>query len=413
MIILKRKIKWNNVFKALILLLIVIALFVIFIKYTKSNDIKPSNVEENNKSVLETASNSNLTSNENSNNSLTLVMVGDNLIHDKIYKEFKTSTGYDFSPMLSYMKEIIPSYDLAYYNQETILGGSEIGLSSYPTFNSPYEVGDNMIDIGFNLVSLATNHTLDRGKKAIVNSLNYWSKKSDVLTSGSYLNLNDRNKANIKIKNGISYAMLNYTYGTNGIAIPNGENYLVNVWPVTGSNPKTDTKYQQYKQQVKEDIASIRGKTDLLIVAMHWGTEYKLTPNSYQKDMANYLASLGVDIVIGTHPHVIEPIEWIGDTLVIYSLGNFVSAHEVINMDNRVGLMTSLTVNKNTEGKIKIENVDNELLYMYYTNDYHNFKVIQFSKLNDNLLKNYKNYYNKYKNIVTSLDNTISVKGIE
>ena len=86
MIILKRKIKWNNVFKALILLLIVIALFVIFIKYTKSNDIKPSNVEENNKSVLETASNSNLTSNENSNNSLTLVMVGDNLIHDKIYK---------------------------------------------------------------------------------------------------------------------------------------------------------------------------------------------------------------------------------------------------------------------------------------------------------------------------------------
>lgn len=413
MIILKRKIKWNNVFKALILLLIVIALFVIFIKYTKSNDIKPSNVEENNKSVLETASNSNLTSNENSNNSLTLVMVGDNLIHDKIYKEFKTSTGYDFSPMLSYMKEIIPSYDLAYYNQETILGGSEIGLSSYPAFNSPYEVGDNMIDIGFNLVSLATNHTLDRGKKAIVNSLNYWSKKSDVLTSGSYLNLNDRNKANIKIKNGISYAMLNYTYGTNGIAIPNGENYLVNVWPVTGSNPKTDTKYQQYKQQVKEDITSIRGKTDLLIVAMHWGTEYKLTPNSYQKDMANYLASLGVDIVIGTHPHVIEPIEWIGDTLVIYSLGNFVSAHEVINMDNRVGLMTSLTVNKNTEGKIKIENVDNELLYMYYTNDYHNFKVIPFSKLNDNLLKNYKNYYNKYKNIVTSLDNTISVKGIE
>ena len=100
-------------------------------------------------------------------------------------------------------------------------------------------------------------------------------------------------------------------------------------------------------------------KTDLLIVAMHWGTEYKLTPDLYQKDMANYLASLGVDIVIGTHPHVIEPIEWIGDTLIIYSLGNFVSAHEVINMDNRVGLMTSLTVNKSANGKITIENVDN------------------------------------------------------
>lgn len=413
MIILKRKIKWNNVFKASVLLLVTIILCVLFIKYIKSNNIESSNVEENNESNLVTTSNSNLTSNENSNNSLTLVMVGDNLIHDKIYKEFKTSTGYDFSPMLSYMKDIIPLYDLAYYNQETILGGSELGLSGYPAFNSPYEAGDNMIDIGFNLVSLATNHTLDRGKIAIKNSLNYWSKKSEVLTSGSYLSLNERNKSNIKTKNGISYAMLNYTYGTNGISIPNGENYLVNVWPVTGSNPEVDTKYQQYKKQVKEDILSIRNKTDLLIVAMHWGTEYKLTPDLYQKDMANYLASLGVDIVIGTHPHVIEPIEWIGDTLIIYSLGNFVSAHEVINMDNRVGLMTSLTVNKSANGKITIENVDNELLYMYYTNDYHNFKVIPFSKLNNNLLYDYKKYYSKYKNIVTSLDSTISVKGIE
>lgn len=252
MIILKRKIKWNNVFKASVLLLVTIILCVLFIKYIKSNNIESSNVEENNESNLVTTSNSNLTSNENSNNSLTLVMVGDNLIHDKIYKEFKTSTGYDFSPMLSYMKDIIPLYDLAYYNQETILGGSELGLSGYPAFNSPYEAGDNMIDIGFNLVSLATNHTLDRGKIAIKNSLNYWSKKSEVLTSGSYLSLNERNKSNIKTKNGISYAMLNYTYGTNGISIPNGENYLVNVWPVTGSNPEVDTKYNNIKSRLKK-----------------------------------------------------------------------------------------------------------------------------------------------------------------
>ncbi len=410
----KYKIKWKNIFKAFLVLLVFIVMCFSISKYINRNNNAPVDINNNTELNETLKSNDNPVSNDdsNSNSSLTLVMVGDNLIHDKIYKEFKTTTGYDFSPMLSYLREIIPSYDLAYYNQETILGGSTLGLSGYPAFNSPYEVGDSMIDIGFNLVSLATNHTLDRGKVAIKNSLNYWSKKSDVLTSGSYLNWNDRNKTDIRRKNNISYAMLNYTYGTNGIPIPNGENYLVNVWPVTGSNPATDNKYQQYKQQVKKDIVSLRDKTDVLIVAMHWGIEYKLTPNAYQKDMANYLASLGVDIIIGTHPHVIQPIEWIGDTLVIYSLGNFVSAHEIVNPDNRVGLMTSLTINKNSKGEITIDNLSNELLYMYYTNDYHDFKVIPFSKLNNSLLKDYQKYYTKYKKVVTSLDSSISVKGI-
>lgn len=411
------KVKWKNAFSFLLLVLIIIIIGLFTSKYIIKG--KTSDKINNDNQLNETLkSNTNKISNKNSNessdgnSSLTLVMVGDNLIHDKIYKEFKTKNGYDFSPMLTYMKEIIPLYDLAYYNQETILGGSELGLSGYPAFNSPYEVGDNMINIGFNLVSLATNHTLDRGKAAIKNSINYWYSKSDVLTSGSYLSMDKRNAVDIRTKNNISYAMLNYTYGTNGIAIPNGENYLVNVWSVTGSNPKTDTKYQQYKQQVKKDIVALRDKTDVLIVAMHWGIEYKFTPNAYQKDMANYLASLGVDIIIGTHPHVVQPIEWINNTLVIYSLGNFISAHEIVNMDNRVGLMSSLTINKNAEGKISIDNLSNELLYMYYTNDYHDFKVIPFSKLDNNLLKDYQIYYDKYKKIVTSLDNSISVKEI-
>ena len=159
-------------------------------------------------------------------------------------------------------------------------------------------------------------------------------------------------------KNNITYTMLNYTYGTNGIKVPSGKEYLVNVWPVTGSNPNTDTSYQNYKETIKNDINKVRDKVDLLIVAMHWGIEYQTTPNSYQFDMANYLASLGVDIIIGTHPHVIQPIEWIDDTLVIYSLGNFISAHEVVNMDNRVGLMSSViitkTINEDKTTNIKI-----------------------------------------------------------
>ncbi len=347
--------------------------------------------------------------------SLSLVMVGDNLIHDKIYEEAKRNaggTGYDFKPMLEMVKPIVSEYDLAYYNQETILGGSEMGVSSYPAFNSPYEVGDAMIDAGFNLVSLATNHTLDRGSQAILNSRAYWDLQDEVLAVGSYVSEEDRNKIRVMEKNHITYTMLNYTYGTNGIAVPKGKEYLVNVWPVSGGDPSTDVEYQAYKEQLRKDIESVRDQVDLLMVAMHWGVEYTYEANAYQRDMARYLADLGVDIVIGTHPHVIQPIEWLGDTLVIYSLGNFMSAHEVVNIGNRIGLMSSLEVVKETfdgNSKVRIEGVSNELLYMYYTRDYQDFKVIPFSKMNEGYLSNYREVYEKYKKIVQQYDDKISV----
>ena len=346
---------------------------------------------------------------EDTTKRISLIMVGDNLIHDKIYNYAKNDNGYDFKPILENIKPIVSKYDLAYYNQETILGGSDIGVSSYPSFNSPYEVGDAMIDCGFNLVSLATNHTLDRGEKAILNSRKYWdSKKDKVMAVGSYSSYEDRNKIDIREVNGIKYTMLNYTYGTNGIQVPNGKDYLVNIWPVTGINPLNDNKYQEYKKIVKEDIDRVRDKVDLLMVAMHWGVEYQDMPNKYQEDAAKYLNSLGVDIIIGAHPHVVQPVTWINNTLVIYSLGNFLSAHEVVNMSNRVGLMTSVDIILK-DNKIELSNLNNELLYTYYTNDYKDFKIIPFSKINSNYLSNYKDVYDKYKKVVTSLDSNISV----
>ena len=346
---------------------------------------------------------------EDTTKKISLIMVGDNLIHDKIYNYAKNDNGYDFKPILENIKPIVSKYDLAYYNQETILGGSDIGVSSYPSFNSPYEVGDAMIDCGFNLVSLATNHTLDRGEKAILNSRKYWdSKKDKVMAVGSYSSYEDRNKIDIREVNGIKYTMLNYTYGTNGIQVPNGKDYLVNIWPVTGINPLNDNKYQEYKKIVKEDIDRVRDKVDLLMVAMHWGVEYQDMPNKYQEDAAKYLNSLGVDIIIGAHPHVVQPVTWINNTLVIYSLGNFLSAHEVVNMSNRVGLMTSVDIILK-DNKIELSNLNNELLYTYYTNDYKDFKIIPFSKINSNYLSNYKDVYDKYKKVVVSLDSNISV----
>ena len=159
------------------------------------------------------------------NYSFSLVMAGDALIHSAVYVDAESGKGYDFNGMLSNIKPIISSYDLAYYNQETILGGTEIGLSTYPRFNSPYEVGDAFINCGFNVVSLANNHTLDRGEKAIINSRKYWNSK-DVMVNGSASSLEERNNIDIREKNGITYALLSYTTTTNGLTRKN--NYFVN-----------------------------------------------------------------------------------------------------------------------------------------------------------------------------------------
>ena len=362
--------------------------------------------------------------NEDKHYEASLIAVGDYLIHSSVYKDanrLANGDGYDFKPMISYIKEIVSNYDIAYYNQETILGGSELGLSDYPTFNSPYEAGDAMLDAGFNLVSLATNHTMYSVKKAVENSCKYWQSKENVLTAGSYCSEEERNKINIKEINNIKYTMLNYTYGTNGMPVAN--DYLVNVWPTdidNINNPEKDTKYQAYKKQVKEDIDKVKDKVDFLIVAMHWGVEYTHEPTAYEKDMASYLASLGVNLIIGTHPHVIQPVTWIDDTLVIYSLGNFISAqyqnkNTCTNYKCTTELMTSLKIEKdikNNQTSVKITNVENELLYNYYNQStWRNFKVIPFSnpKIKE-YLPNYKEVYNTYKAVVQKMDNEITVK---
>ena len=319
-----------------------------------------------------------------------LFMVGDSLIHSAVYGDADLGNGtYDFSPMISEFSDIVSNYDLAFYNQETILGGTSLGLSSYPTFNSPYEVGDAFTNIGFNLVSLANNHTLDCGKQAIINSKNYWNPKGNVYTAGSYSSLEERNQIKVKEINGIRYAFFAYTESTNGIPIPNGEDYLVNMY----SNEKA---YQ--------DIISVRDQVDIIIVSMHWGEEYSFEVSSRQREIASYLSSLGVQLIIGHHPHVVEPIEYVNDTLVIYSLGNFLSAQRGI--DKLTGLMVSLDIVKttvNSVSTITLENIKAGLTYTHseYVNGYRtNFKVYPYQNLTESILPNYQMYYNKYLDIV-------------
>ena len=321
-----------------------------------------------------------------------MVMVGDALIHSSIYYDAKLSDGtYDFKPMLELTKPITSKFDLAYYNQETILGGASFGYSNYPRFNSPAEVGDAFIDSGFNLVSLATNHTMDKGEQGVLNSVNYWKSKTSVVTAGQYSSQEERDKVNIYVINNISYAFFSYTTWTNGLETPVGKEYLNNVYS---------------DEKATADIEKVRDKVDVVIVAMHWGNEYSLGVSESQTRIANYLSNLGVDIIIGSHPHVVEPVEYINDgkTFVIYSLGNYIS--DQIGIERLTGLMMQVTIKKNVDINdkvtISIESPKAELLYTKSSaGGKRNFKVYPYSQLNNTILPNYMNYYTKYKAVVS------------
>ena len=337
---------------------------------------------------------------ETKTSKLSLIMVGDALLHGSVYRDAYKNGVYNFDSQLEYIKPIVQNYDLAFYNQESILGGTELGLSDYPTFNSPWEFGDAMINSGFNLVSLANNHTMDRGEKAVLNSCEYWKSKEDVLAVGSYCYKEDSEAIQIREKNGIKYTLLAYTYGTNGISVPQGKEYLVNLYS---------------DEKAKSDIAKVKDKVDLLIVSMHWGTEYRTEPTEEQKREAEYLSSLGVDIIIGTHPHVIEPITYINDTLVIYSLGNFISAQSTNNDYNTmVELMTSVDIikeEKDGQTIIKLDNLNNELLFNYYKkgSKWTDFKVVPFSQMNSSYNSDYQRLYNKYSAVVRMYNEDIPI----
>ena len=383
----------NKSKKKILFVLIIIGIIltaVIFLPKTSNKKIEKKNVE---KKVEESKT-----------TKASLVMVGDALLHSSVYNDAYKNGKYDFSSQLEFIKPIIQNYDLAFYNQETVLGGTEIGLSDYPSFNSPKEFGNNMLDMGFNIVNLATNHTMDRGEKAILSSCDYWnSKKEEVLSAGSYCSKEEAKEIKIKEINGIKYTLLSYTYGTNGIRVPEGKEYLVNLYS---------------DEKAKEDIEKVRDKVDVLLVSMHWGVEYQNQPNEEQKRQAEYLSKLGADIIIGTHPHVIQPVTYIDDTLVIYSLGNFISAQST-NSDYSalVELMTSIDIvkeTKNGKSKIKLENLNNELLYNYYEKGgkWHNFKVIPFSNMNEKYNPDYRRLYDKYSSVVKMYDENIPVKPI-
>ena len=316
---------------------------------------------------------------------ISLFAVGDVLIHESVYKDAYEDGTYDFSKMFEYIEPIMKKYDLKYCNQESTIGGSALGISGYPSFNSPDEIGDELVKLGFNLISLANNHALDKGIDAVHYSNSYWKSKN-VITAGAYESKEERDEVKVYEMNGIKYAYFAYTTLSNS-KVPN--DYLINMYSA---------------DRAQEDIEKVKDKVDVIIVSMHWGVEFDNEPTDSQKQIAEYLSGLGVNVIIGSHPHVVQPVEYIGDTLVIYSLGNFISNQLSISTNAGIGLMLGMDIIVNDEG-VKIDNLYKELILSYadqksnYNNN-SNFKVIPFSKLTDNYLEKYKEIENKYMKIV-------------
>ena len=273
------------------------------------------------------------------NEHVDILMIGDMLIHEPVYKSGIQNDGsLNYDHFFKNIQEDLDEAEIKIVNQETILGGSEMGFSSYPCFNSPQEIGDSEAKAGFNVILHATNHAMDKGFPAINNTIEFWRQNyPDIKMLG--LNLNEEEQNNIEIyeQNDFKIALLNYTYGTNGISLPSDKPYLVNLLD---------------EQKVTIDITKAKSLADFVVVMPHWGTEYQYVPDSLQQKYTKLFSDLGVDLVIGTHPHVLENIETITnedghEMLVYYSLGNYVSGQN--KKDRVIGGMAKVSIEKDNE----------------------------------------------------------------
>lgn len=250
---------------------------------------------------------------------VSLVAVGDNLIHNSVLKSGRINDStYNFDRLFDVMRDDFQEADIAIINQETILGGDFRPYDGYPNFNSPNELGDAIVKSGFDVVLQASNHTLDVGTQGVLNCIEYWKKQDDI----TYLGINDsqeeRETIRVIERNGIRIALLNYTYGLNGRILPKDKPYLVNLIDTT---------------LIKSDLEKAEILADFTIVFPHWGVEYVYKPNKEQTSLAKMMVRYGADLIIGTHPHVLQPIEWIeasngNKALCYYSLGNYTSGQK-------------------------------------------------------------------------------------
>lgn len=311
-----------------------------------------------------------------------VVAVGDNLIHPVVYNDALQQDGsFNFKPMYLHIKNDIQSPDLAFINQESPLGGDDRPFSGFKRFNTPSQVAGDIVETGFDVINGANNHSLDQGDQGITNHIQTWEKfDHNVLFTGIYNSKKEANRIHTISKNGVKISVLSYAYGTND---------MVSNYPYTVKTFDEAT--------IKQDIRKAKQQSDVVMVSAHWGNENHHTPNKTQKKYAQLFANEGVDVVIGTHPHVIQPIKWMKSkrdnhqTLVAYSLGNFLNGQDTGDEHNQLLGRLNFDIVKAPKGA-HIENVKWTSMVNHYqqwdpTNKdtRHDFEVYNLDDYNEKL----------------------------
>ncbi|MDR2687063.1 MAG: CapA family protein [Oscillospiraceae bacterium] len=269
---------------------------------------------------------------------ITLMAVGDNLIHKPLIDQARSQaggSGYDFARFYDGVRSLIARADLAVINQESILAGDVAAPSSYPMFCTPTQCGDAIYDLGFRAILTANNHMLDKGTKGILASLDYWDGKPGAVAFGSYRNEDEFNTPRVLDVNGITFAFTGATYGYNGLQFPQGSGIVA---PLV-----------ENEDRLRRAVEAGKRAADVMVVALHWGVEDSQAVTDQQRALARRLADWGADIILGTHPHVLQAMEFIdkaggGRAFAAYSLGNFLSGQA--QAPNLIGGALELTVKK-------------------------------------------------------------------
>lgn len=320
--------------------------------------------------------------------------IGD-LLYEQPYYDW-IGTSYNDKGYYDLVKPYFLNDDLTLANMEVPIGGKELGVSGTGySFNAPEEIGNQVIAMGVDAVNLANNHANDAGPQGRINTLSFF-KKHQILTTGIYESKEVRTQIPTKTINAITFSFLGYTYKTNK---PDNQNRELIGYYRNLDTMKLDNAN---KEIIKQEVAQAKQLSDIVIVSVHWGNEFTYAVNSEQKELANYLNELGVDVIIGHHSHYIQPIEWLETTnhktLVVYSLGSFISADnqvtratpEFANAYN-VSMILQITFEKNNNSTI-IKNINSLPVINYYDQKFENFKLVPIDKYNEKLEKSHNRY---------------------
>src|SRR5690625_4300319 len=313
---------------------------------------------------------------ENNKGKVTIGATGDILLHKRVYNKAKTKKGnYDFTEMLAEAKPLFKKDHLIIVNQESIIGGEEMGLSDFPHFNSPVEIGYNLKDMNVDIANIANNHTLDHGEKGILKSIVNW-EKIGIPYVGAYRSRKDQETLRIFHKNGLKICFLSYTKTTGGKKPPKGKGYLINRFgPTKFAGYSGIAGIRRLINRIKsEDLA------DVVVVSIHFGKEYQMFPTSYQRETASNLSDAGADVIIGHHPHVLQPPEFLmnskgEETFSAYSLGNFFSGQKGIY--RQIGAYMTIDVEKKMSKENSLLKIDNPTMNLTYVDscDKRNYKL--------------------------------------